>query len=368
MVSRYLLAAAAVFVAVGVVVAFTFQTFVPPALTWAVLLALFALLVLLVSRAYTRRWLGLIIDDRNKYSLSRLQMVLWTVIVLSAFLAAVLANVQLQIMVYINGAVEPPRVLYFPVGARVVDALTVIGLVDPNYTEGEGYLASTEVDLSQINLADTLRDGQQIYVPRAGEPLPQVLPDENPETLRTAAQPTTPLSVQIPSEVWLLLGISTTSLVASPLIKSQKSNTIQKNEVRAEARLADLFTGEEDSNYMQLDLAKVQMLFFTLIVIGAYAVAVASMFNAATLSAITSLPALDGGVIALLGVSHAGYLTNKAVPKPGSESVEASSKPAGGSPPPAPAAPTIVIAQNAPVVQAPPSLPDIQAEPPGSVG
>lgn len=245
----------------------------------------------------------------------------------------------------------------------MVDALTSVGLVDSQFTEGQGYLSSPDVDLSQLNLSDSLHNGEHIYVPRAGETLPQTNPTLTTDSQQqTTLQPTTPLSVEIPSEVWLLLGISTTSLVASPLIKGQKANVIQTNDVRSEAKLSDLFTGEEESNYLKLDLAKLQMLFFTLIVIGAYGVAVASLFNRSLQSAITSLPALDGGVVAMLGVSHAGYLTNKAIPKPGSDD---GSDDNSGDTPPTPAQSTIVIAQTTPVAPQQPT-PPIEAD--GSVG
>ena len=292
-----------------IVIVYAFSRFVPPLYIWLILLTLFIALTLVISHAYTQRWLGILIDERNKYSLSRLQMAMWTIIILSAFTAAVLANVQLQLLVSISGVVDPPQVWYFPVGSRVADALITVGLYDPR----TGTI-SPEVDISQLNLAETLHDGQQIYVPRIGDLSAQAVAPLTPEEEVLASQPTTPLSVQIPSEVWILLGISTTSLVASPLIKGQKKEQIQANATSAEAQLSDFFRGEEGGNFLKLDLAKVQLFYFTVIVIGAYAVALASIFTR-TQNAITSLPALDGGVVALLGVSHAGYLTNKAVPK-----------------------------------------------------
>jgi hypothetical protein len=187
----------------------------------------------------------------------------------------------------------------------VLDVLARVGVFNP-----EDGTIHPDVDTSQLNLAATVHDGQQIYVPLKGESAPPTLTTEEDE-----GQPTTPLSVQIPSEVWVLLGISTTSLVASPLIKHQSQDRVVKNQSATEAKLSDFFRGEQTGDFTQLDLGKVQMFFFTAIVIGAYAVALASMFLTRELSAITSLPALDSGVIAMLGVSHAGYLTNKAVPK-----------------------------------------------------
>jgi hypothetical protein len=236
-------------------------------------------------------------------------MAMWTVMILAAFTAAVLANVQLELTVYVTGAIDPPRVLYGPVGGRVIDVLEAVGVYDP-----ETGTTDPNVDLSHINLAETLHDGHHIYIPLKGESLPdsQVVANLTAEEASEAAA--TPLSVAIPNEVWVLLGISTTSLVASPLIKTQKQERIQTNSTVQEAKLSDFFRGEEGSDFLKLDLSKVQMFYFTVIVIGAYAVALANVFTT-TQTAITSLPTLDGGVVALLGVSHAGYLTNKAVPK-----------------------------------------------------
>jgi hypothetical protein len=296
---------AVVVILIAAVIVVAFNQTIRPVWLWLVLLALLVALMLVISHAYTQRWLGVLIDERNKYSLSRLQMVLWTVVILSAFITAVLANLQLVQLVTVSGAVNPPQVVGVPVGTLVLDVLGQVGVFNP-----EDNTIHPDVDVSQLNLAATVHDGQQIYVPLKGESAPQTLTTEEDE-----GQPTTPLSVQIPSEVWVLLGISTTSLVASPLIKHQTQDRVVKNQSATDAKLSDFFRGEQTGDFTQLDLGKVQMFFFTAIVVGAYAIALASMFLTKEFSSITSLPALDGGVIAMLGVSHAGYLTNKAVPK-----------------------------------------------------
>jgi uncharacterized membrane protein YvlD (DUF360 family) len=303
----FLFGVVAILIAAVIVVAFNQS--IRPILIWLVLLALLTALLLVISHAYTHRWLGLLIDERNKYSLSRLQMALWTMIVLSAFITAVLANLQLVQLVTVTGAVNPPQVVFAPVGTLVVDVLAQVGVYDPDDST-----ISPDVDVSQLDLASTVHDGEVIYVPLKDEVSPQAVAQSDEES---TGQITTPISVQIPSEVWLLLGISTTSLVASPLIKNRTPDQIVKNQSATEAKLSDLFRGEQTGDITQLDLGKVQMFFFTVIVVGAYAIALASMFITRELSAITSLPALDSGVIAMLGVSHAGYLTNKAVPKEG---------------------------------------------------
>jgi hypothetical protein len=82
-----------------------------------------------------------------------------------------------------------------------------------------------------------------------------------------------------------------------------------------DARLADLFQGDEVGNAAHLDLGKVQMFFFTLIVVFAYAVALAHAFYGVRAGVLVAqLPDLDQGMLALLGISNAGFLTNSAVP------------------------------------------------------
>lgn len=221
---------------------------------WLVILILLTVFAVIAGHGVTGMWRGLLIDERNKMSLSRLQIILWTIIVLSGFLTAALANI-------------------------------VAGV-------------------------------------------------ENP------------LSISIPKELWLLMGISTTSLVCSPLILSTKkvkepeegeqkqtiasmaaeegvssedlkSKVTNKGQViinkdLKDARLSDLFKGEETGNAAQLDLGKIQMFYFTLILVLAYAVALGDLLCGT--GKIVEFPVLSSSMVALLGISHAGYLTNKAIP------------------------------------------------------
>jgi hypothetical protein len=221
-----------------------------PLTAWLGTLALLFLFILVAGNAVLGVWRGMLIDDRNVISLSRLQMVLWTTVVLSAFLTAALWNISLGI-------------------------------------------------------------------------------DE-------------PLSIGLPTELWVLMGISTTSLVGSPLILSSKKGgqtnhsdyeqtlTLLKaqgdraddveakglliaNTKPSKARWSDALTGDETVNGAHLDLAKVQMLFFTLIVVLAYAVAIGRLFGGDDAGGVAAFPTLDDGLLTLIGISHAGYLTSKGV-------------------------------------------------------
>jgi hypothetical protein len=224
--------------------------------SWISILFLLTLSFLVTGHGVRGIWNGIFIDGRNRMSLSWLQMVLWTLLVLSGFFAAGLSNL-------------------------------VAGAVDP-------------------------------------------------------------LAIAIPEELWFLMGISTTSLVASPMIlnskKKQQPTNIEHQETVENlasrhgvsvtnikkrfnhegliikynapdhARFSDFFTGEETGNAGALDLSRLQMFYFTLILVLAYTVQIGSKFLEVnpSIRVITDFPALPASMVALLGISHAGYLIKKA--------------------------------------------------------
>jgi hypothetical protein len=217
---------------------------------WLGTLALFAAFTTVAGRGITGLWRGALIDERNKMSLARLQLVVWTLVVLSGYLTAALGNL----------------------------------------TGGHA----------------------------------------------------NPLAIAIPGDMWLLMGISTTSLVASPLLKGNKTSSqpepretartldllasqgtdkskvetqgvLVVNTTPGQAQWADLFKGEETGNAGLLDIAKVQMFYFSLVVVLAYAIALGTVMRQGAFP-LVAFPDLDAGMVALLGISHAGYLTSKAVP------------------------------------------------------
>jgi competence protein ComEA len=68
------------------------------------------------------------------------------------------------VVVHVVGAVAVPGVVRLPVGARVIDAVAAAGG------------ATGDADLSRLNLARVLVDGEQVVVPRPGDPETQVAP------------------------------------------------------------------------------------------------------------------------------------------------------------------------------------------------
>jgi hypothetical protein len=218
---------------------------------WTTTMAILLALTLLIGQSMTGTWRGALIDPRNRLSLSRLQMLVWTILVISAAYVAMVANV--------------------------------------------------------VNEADE------------------------------------PLNVVVPQTLWLLMGLSTTSLAATPLIRStkearppdpeQRERTLELLDARRgpaekvdtvgqivvnvrpkDARWSDVFTGEEVGNATYMDLGKAQLFYVTAILALAYAEAIAQLFRSPA-PRIAALPALDSGLVALLGISHIGYLTSKAFPQ-----------------------------------------------------
>jgi len=142
-----------------------------------------------------------------------------------------------------------------------------------------------------------------------------------------------PLAIAIDWRLWALLGISSTSLVGTPLIldsKKRKKMDVKKigklrsnvkadenvegivfvNRQVTDAKFSDMFEGDEAGNEDHVDMSKVQMFFFTIISALSYVVL---LFNILDTSVPTSLPILPEGLIALLTISHGAYLTNKTV-------------------------------------------------------
>jgi hypothetical protein len=62
-------------------------------LAWLAIAVLMAACAVVAGHGVTGLARGVLIDDRHRLSLSRLQMLLWTVLVLSAYMAAALANI-----------------------------------------------------------------------------------------------------------------------------------------------------------------------------------------------------------------------------------------------------------------------------------
>ncbi len=244
----------------------------------AELVLMFVILGLIgLSIGSANGWWAVFVDSRNMVSLSRFQVVLWTLVVLSAF-----------------------------------------------WTIGLGRVAdSTHPDHAKLYVCEPTSSNEQ--TPCA-----------------------TPLSLGLPVVLWALMGISVTSAVATPLIREDKVQRTSKDQKDYEDALTktltrnklaqnfgtrgavvirtsgspsfgDMFRGEDPENVCYIDIAKVQNFFFTIVAVIAYGVALgAAIVGAESIASLCQFPAVAEGLLAVLGISHAGYLVNQTITsKPG---------------------------------------------------
>src|SRR5689334_13709601 len=59
---------------------------------WGIGILMMVIMLGLAGHEINGRWSGALIDSRNKFSLSRLQITLWTIMVLSAYLAVAMTR------------------------------------------------------------------------------------------------------------------------------------------------------------------------------------------------------------------------------------------------------------------------------------
>ncbi|HHL32491.1 MAG TPA: hypothetical protein ENJ41_07875 [Oceanospirillales bacterium] len=200
--------------------------------SWSLILLLLIAFVVLTGYGITGMWRGILIDYRNKLSLARLQVLAWTLLILSAYLAAVLLNISLG--------------------------------------------------------------GDDI------------------------------LNITVPSELWTVMGISTGSAIGASVILAQKDkkqvtadgkvsqqSVLHTHDAPQKALWGDMLKGDDQALADVVDIGKLQMFLFTFILILAYAAVLAKQFQSGNV--ITELPEIGEGMNVLLGISHMGYLSKKAI-------------------------------------------------------
>jgi len=77
------------------------------------------------------------------------------------------------------------------------------------------------------------------------------------------------------------------------------------------ASLLDMFRTEEIGNTGRLDLTKIQMFYFTVLIVLTYAAALREILMLT--GPITDFPVPSSSIVGLLGLSHAAYLASKAI-------------------------------------------------------
>jgi hypothetical protein len=207
---------------------------------------------LALGQSITGKFWGVALSGRNTYSLSRLQMAGWTWLVLSALAAAAICNL------WGIGGTEIEKSLDITIDENL---LLVMGIAF-----GSGVAAPGVLSLKAQG------------------------PDATDDEMQGAQQ-----------------------RMGDAAIQSQGRIIARTN--RQDAVLSDFVKGDEVSNAGLVDLSKVQQLLITILLWASFAALTFREFVGST-GAITALPHLGERMVWFLGLSHAGYIAYKAVPKP----------------------------------------------------
>lgn len=200
---------------------------------------------------------GIALSSWNDYSLSRLQMTLWTIVVLAGLLTVVLIRL-------LSGVTDP--LLNVRIPGELLVAMGIAAFTTAAAPAILALKASQDPDVDQIAIA------------------------------QQRVSQTTGTSVS---------GVSSTGNAMGRVSQ-------------ATASWLDLVTGDEAANAGIVDISKVQQLLITILLLGAYCGSIIrTLAQTSTGAALAGLPSLDSQFVELLAVSHAGYLVYKAAPKSG---------------------------------------------------
>lgn len=214
---------------------------------WILVLAGMFIFTLFIGKWISGRALGILVNSRNLMSLSQFQMLLWTLLILSAYLTMAMQR--------IHGNV--PNALDIAIDWRL---WTLMGISTASLVGSPLLLQSKK------------------------------LQDPPPNTIAAAAK-----VLQEDQQA----------------IQDTRQGTLYSNASPLDARLTDIFQGDDIGNTAYIDPAKLQMFFFSLIVAASYAYQIFHGMYGDPKN--LTMPPVSEGMVALLGISHAGYLGSKTV-------------------------------------------------------
>lgn len=246
------------------------STIIPPAgriHAWWLTLLVLALFVAVTGHGITGLWRGLFVDEQNKISLSRFQLALWTVLIVGSYLVAALFNIR-------TGGYENVAIKLSP------EIWALLGIS-----------AASSVATPLINYNKSQRQADPAAM----------------------AQAVNALQAQVQS-------LAKTDAKAASAVATGGTDRMVENKGElvfktnpAYAQWSDMFRSSDAGNADVLDLGKVQMFFFTLVLGLAYTAALGQLLRLGQ-PVITEFPPLGESMVGLLGISHATYLAKKALP------------------------------------------------------
>ena len=232
---------------------------------WGISSLAILLFLLLIGRGTAGRYMGVLIDERNRFSLARLQFIAWIVIVLGALTTALVAN-------YRAGSLQALFV-EIPIQLLVVLVLSATSFVGSPLIRNDKYQGVANYSQAE-RTAMRMRPGVTF----------DAATQQNALTGNS-------------------LSFGSGAVVARGLVMTYGGPSL--------ARWSDLFKGEETGNGALLDLGKVQLFYLTALVLGVYALLLFEALGNQP-GPVTAFPGLSDTLVGLLAVSHVAYLAYQA--------------------------------------------------------
>ena len=264
----------------------------PPSVTqwwvvaWVILMVLILWFIYLLGQYNLSRPMGIFINEQNIMSLSRMQIVAWTLVIVSALFVMVCVRL-------IYGEPDPFGIIIDWHVWAVLGLSASAAVGGPLINSGKSQKDPVPTDQQTVNLAN------MAAAVATG-------PDADKKKTEAANLAAYPQSVndaaksfgQTPEEV-----------------EKSRDGILYGNTDPSEARFTDIFEGDELDNTMYIDISKVQMFWFSVIAIGGYAILVLGMLYGNSPVNLNALPYFSDGLVAILAVSHATYLGGKGFTK-----------------------------------------------------
>ena len=303
---------------------------------WLVVLSVMvAILVVVGYRITNGVWLGILVDTTNHMSLSRLQITLWTLLTLSAYMVIAVPRV-------IGGLGDNALQITFPeqlILAMGISAASFAGssliqsnkkkkepnteLLNATIESAKKALSKAETELTDAEKENTaalqalvLEQGKYLALPDSADATTK---KERADAVKVAkdTQEKTATKVLQLQEAKKKAQTDKENAETQKLEASAASEgLLHVNPKPSDARWEDLFRGNEVSNYLLVDMGKVQMLFFTVVIVFTYGHAILTMLYQLPMIMEPSgvnFPPISQSMDTLLGISHAAYLSNKTI-------------------------------------------------------
>jgi hypothetical protein len=243
----------------------------PAWVQWQFVIVEFLLIALCIV-ANAGRVDGILIDDRNRISLSRFQWVVWLVLILGAYFLESIWNTSQN--------------LAFPVIQTQLLALL-------------GISGGTAV------VSNLISENKKTTAP------PPAMPVQAPVSAEPANPPTRMSSTSGPMAI--------AGAPPPPPATHRVVGALAANATTVEASWSDLFLGDEEATYRSVDISRLQKLIITVLLAVIYLTYLWAKLAEAKAGTALAMPTFGddtNGFLWLLGISHGAYLAQKATPKP----------------------------------------------------